>query len=673
MENLLTYILQVNLLLALLYLGYYLLLKSLTFYKLNRVYLLIGSLYAFIYPFLHIKSWFVGSQKLLGQDISVVWLKMLEDSNDLKKQTFISLLDVVIFVLGAVACFFILRLIMQLFSLVRVHLLSKNAFWQSYMFRDVMFPVVPFSFFNKIYLHIAQHEDDELKDIFAHETIHVKGNHTIDILLFEILLVVCWYNPFVWLMRKAVRQNLEFLTDQQVLDKGINKQTYQYSLLHVTQRGVAVGMSNHFNFITLKKRIMMMNKKRSSKLELSKYAFLLPVFLIAGASFTVSKAEQNLEKIVEKSQNTTVINEPLQVKMKAEVGELLNNTIGTDIISIDTSKKENEYPLVAPDFDRKELEGKNLHFEIDGKLVSLDEFLEFPRTEIAGVDIYKDAEEIYKKIGKKNSEGLFVMTSKNKKPVQTQIDVKRLKSKSEIDNAKKFIYDYDGKILSKSDFLAIADENLKQLTQVISRSIMKGKYGSLVSNWEDYDGVIHAISEQGEEKLKEQREKALYIVDGVDKGKGFDLSVIKTDDIESVTVHKGDRATSLYGDNGINGVIEIATKNYKNTNAFSILEGKLFSDLPNKPLVLVDGEEVDVDKNTLKTLDINSFSILKREAGTSLYGDKAKDGVILIITKKNSNNAVTVKGYQADGVKSDASNSDAKSSNHEVTVTGHKK
>src|SRR5690606_14111839 len=121
------------------------------------------------------------------------------------------------------------------------------------------------------------------------------------ILLFEMILVVCWYNPFVWLVRKAVRENLEYLTDQEVLNKGMDKQTYQYSLLHVTQRGIAVGMSNHFNFKTLKKRIMMMNKKRSSNLELSKYVFLLPVFLIAGASFTVSKAEKNIENLVEKS------------------------------------------------------------------------------------------------------------------------------------------------------------------------------------------------------------------------------------------------------------------------------------------------------------------------------------------------------------------------------------
>jgi hypothetical protein len=58
MESLLTYIIQVNLLLGLLFLGYHYLLKNLTFYRLNRIYFLVGSLYAFVYPFLNFKDWF---------------------------------------------------------------------------------------------------------------------------------------------------------------------------------------------------------------------------------------------------------------------------------------------------------------------------------------------------------------------------------------------------------------------------------------------------------------------------------------------------------------------------------------------------------------------------------------------------------------------------------------
>ncbi|MCA5003917.1 TonB-dependent receptor plug domain-containing protein [Sphingobacterium sp. WQ 366] len=649
----------------------------------NRIYFIIGCIYAFVYPFLDFTSWFTRYEMPIGQEIPELWLELLAQQDLHGKDSAITLADLFLGIVGIVAIVFIFKLIIQLFSLLHIHIQSNNAIWQSYLFRNVFYAVVPFSFFNKIYIHKEQHQDVELQDILAHEIIHVRGHHTVDILLFEIILVVCWYNPFVWLMRKAVRQNLEFLTDQQVLNKGVDKQTYQYSLLHVTKQGVSVGMSNHFNFKTLKKRIMMMNKKRSSKLELSKYAFLLPVFLIAGASFTVSKAENDIEKIVERSQQTAAISEPLQAKIKGEVDELLKQTIGTEVLAIDTGRQEKEYQLVAPDFDRKQLEGKNLHYQIDGELVSLDEFLNFPRTEIASVGIYKNKEDIREKIGKENSEGLFEMTSKKKNSSndkQTQVDfVKLLKNKSEIDQTKKFIYDYDGKILSKNEFLAITDDNLKRLTHMSGRSLMKLKYSSLVSNWEDYEGVIHAISLQSEEKFKEQTARVLFIIDGVEKRKDYNLEDLDPNDIESMNVLKDKSATAVYGDKGKDGVIEIKTKKHlsssdknvsevrtlsirgaevgkSSTGTFKIDIGddaslktkgnlnlrlgsnKLINELAieKRPLIVVDGiaKDLDFDIHSLDVVNIESITVLKGKSEISEYGDKGKNGVIVITTKK---------------------------------------
>ena len=130
-------------------------------------------------------------------------------------------------VIMLVGVFLLVKLAVQLLSLLRIHLHSVKASWKRYIYRNVLFPIAPFSFFNRIYVNKEQHQELELYDIFEHEDIHVKGLHTIDILMFEMLLIGCWYNPFVWLMRKAVRQNLEFLPDQQVLNKGVDRQTYQ--------------------------------------------------------------------------------------------------------------------------------------------------------------------------------------------------------------------------------------------------------------------------------------------------------------------------------------------------------------------------------------------------------------------------------------------------------------
>ena len=379
MENLLTYIIQVNLLLSIIYLGYVGLLKGLTFYSLNRFYFLIGGLFAFIYPFLDLKSLFVQR----GLDMGVVGEQIsfyIGDQEIQEKLTLAGLVELV-FILGAVLL--LLKFLFQLFSLLRIHLHSTADQWRTYFFRNVFIPIVPFSFLNKIYVNRGQHLEAELKDIFKHEDIHVKGLHSLDILLFEMILVCCWYNPFVWFMRRAIRQNLEFLTDQQVLDKGIDKQTYQYSLLNVSKKGTSIGLSNQFNFKLLKRRIMMMNKKRSSKIELSKYAFLLPIFLLTGAAFTVSKAEENIEGVVEKANETTLVkldsgqqqDAPLSVKMVGEAGRLLKETLGTDTVKIDTSRSMKVTNLLSNQIGSLKIRGTSAVvgdplFLLDGEVVS---------------------------------------------------------------------------------------------------------------------------------------------------------------------------------------------------------------------------------------------------------------------------------------------------------------
>src|SRR5690606_12431308 len=212
---------------------------------LKRIYLLLGSMYAFVYPFLNIKGWF--DQKVsIPQGVILEYIPFIVANQQRK----LSVNDLLVYLVALGALFFFAKLIIQLFSLVRIHWYSKPSQWREFLFRNVIFPITPFSFFNKVYIHKDQHQELELNDIFKHEYVHVRGHHSIDVLWFELVLLICWYNPLIWMMRKSVRQNLEFLTDQQVLDKGVDRQTYQYSLLNVTKQGAQVGISNQFNFKT---------------------------------------------------------------------------------------------------------------------------------------------------------------------------------------------------------------------------------------------------------------------------------------------------------------------------------------------------------------------------------------------------------------------------------------
>ena len=110
-------------------------------------------------------------------------------------------------------------------------------------------------------------------------------------LLGEILCIFFWFNPVVWLLRKEIRQNLEFLADEQVVNSGYNRKNYQYHLLRLSHQSTAVPIVNNFNVSQLKKRIIMMNKKKTSRIGLLKYAFLLPVtglLILAGNARAVT-------------------------------------------------------------------------------------------------------------------------------------------------------------------------------------------------------------------------------------------------------------------------------------------------------------------------------------------------------------------------------------------------
>ncbi|MEP7278343.1 MAG: M56 family metallopeptidase [Bacteroidota bacterium] len=109
--------------------------------------------------------------------------------------------------------------------------------------------------------------------------------------------MVNWFNPFAWFIRHAIRQNLEFIADNEVVANGINKKEYQYLLLKtlgIPQYSIA----NNFNFSSLKKRIAMMNKMKSAKLHLTKFLFILPLMLVSLLAFRNKINDNNQESFV---------------------------------------------------------------------------------------------------------------------------------------------------------------------------------------------------------------------------------------------------------------------------------------------------------------------------------------------------------------------------------------
>lgn len=281
-------LLKINIVLLLFGATYCLVLRRLTFYTLNRFFLAFGILFATIYPFIDLTDFFLNQK-----NEAVAFVPQLNQKvSEMVPSDFIAInwqVIMVVFYLGV--AFMAFRLIVQFVSLYKMHRKSKPGYVANHQVRILDEPVSPFSFWQTVYINPALHKKTELDTILAHENVHVKQWHSLDIILAELSVVFYWFNPGVWLMKKAVKENLEFITDQKILNKGVDRKVYQYSLLDVGNLTPAVEIVNNFNLSDLKKRIKMMNSKRSSKLTLSRYLFVLPVLLLTTLAFTVSKKE----------------------------------------------------------------------------------------------------------------------------------------------------------------------------------------------------------------------------------------------------------------------------------------------------------------------------------------------------------------------------------------------
>lgn len=139
----------------------------------------------------------------------------------------------------------------------------------------------PSSFGNIIFIHPSEYDPETYQQILLHEKIHAGGWHTLDILLAELGIIFQWFNPFIWLFRREMENNLEFLTDRSVLRcPGVERATYQLSLVKVAAPDVSINITSNYNQSLLKRRIIMMNAQDSSRHTAWKYFFLLPLFVV---------------------------------------------------------------------------------------------------------------------------------------------------------------------------------------------------------------------------------------------------------------------------------------------------------------------------------------------------------------------------------------------------------
>lgn len=290
----LIYLLKVNIVFILLYGCYRLMCYKDTFFGWRRTTLLLIYAVSLVVPALNIEYW-TRQQAVLRSAAEVYAGRMLPEVGITTAHQTIDWLS--IFVTGYlfVAGLLLVRFAWQLVSIVRLAHRCDKKMVQGVPIRVLPEGQGPFSFFRWIFLCPTQATDQLLHEILLHEQTHCRQHHSADVLISQLFVIAFWANPFIWLMRREVRINLEYLADNHVLKEGTDSRTYQYHLLGLTYTKCVATLSNNFNVLPLKKRIQMMNKRRTKGIRRVKYALFIPMaaaLLVVSNIETVARAQK---------------------------------------------------------------------------------------------------------------------------------------------------------------------------------------------------------------------------------------------------------------------------------------------------------------------------------------------------------------------------------------------
>ena len=293
------YFLKINVAIALFYAFYRLFFYKDTFFAWRRTALLCFFAVSTAVPLLNIQHWIVQQEPMaaMADLYAAVVLPELTLTPQPETDWRQLMADGIVFAYWLVAALLALRFLVQLAGIVR---LARRCPTQKIDGTTVhLLPRAegPFSFFRWIFVCPDAHTGDELHEILTHERTHARQWHSIDVLTGELACIICWFNPFAWLMKREIRTNLEYMADEKVLETGHDSRTYQYHLLGLSHHKAAATIYNSFNVLPLKKRIIMMNKRRTRAIGRTKYLMFLPLaalLMIVSNIEAVARATQKI-------------------------------------------------------------------------------------------------------------------------------------------------------------------------------------------------------------------------------------------------------------------------------------------------------------------------------------------------------------------------------------------
>ncbi len=299
----LAYFLKINVGIIVFYIFYRLFFYKDTFFHWRRTALLCFLGVSLFYPMLNLQEWVKAHEPMVViADLyattllpEVVFEETITPTHTNWQEFATNSLSIIYFC-GVILLF--IRFIMQLTSIILLRIQCKVTEIQGVRVQILNKASGPFSFFHWIFVHPESHTQEELAEILTHEQTHAHQLHSADIMFSELICIACWFNPFIWLMKRDIRNNLEYMADQRVLQTGYDYKVYQYHLLGLAHNKAAATLYNSFNVLPLKNRIKMMNKKRTKEIGRTKYLLFLP---LAALLLIIS----NIEAVARTTKNFT--------------------------------------------------------------------------------------------------------------------------------------------------------------------------------------------------------------------------------------------------------------------------------------------------------------------------------------------------------------------------------
>jgi TonB family protein len=300
-----TYIVKTILCSSILILFYYLVLEREKIFRFIRFYLLFSIVFSFIVPLITIRTRQPASiiPEIVYQQISSIQSTISQQTLPSVNEN-ITPVNYILFIYIAVTLFLLCRFIINIFVLFKK--IRNNGFVpykgsKLVLTRDNH---VPHSFLNYIFIYKKDFEKGIIEnEIFSHELAHVKQRHSLDILFIEFITLFAWINPILFLYRKSIQLNHEFLADDFVVNTFTNPQDYQLLLLDKARHPSALVLSSSFNYLETKKRIIMMTRETSFRTALFKQIAIVPVIIFTIFFFTSKGIAQNTKN---PTQNLTI-------------------------------------------------------------------------------------------------------------------------------------------------------------------------------------------------------------------------------------------------------------------------------------------------------------------------------------------------------------------------------